>query len=204
MDCTIGPTGPRRRTLTRRKLLEIGYSTALGAAAAELSGRALARETSSGGGSSAAPRAKSVLFLFMFGGPSHLDTFDMKPQAPAEVRSEFAAIDTTLSGVQICEHLPLFAQRMHQWSLVRSMTCNPSFGDHRLAVHGLLGGQVIGRSDALGAYPATRPYRHSDVAATVYTALGIDPETEIHDLQGRPLRLNGGQAIDALYTGASS
>ena len=66
---------------------------------------------------------------------------------------------------------------------------------------GVRGGQVIGRSDATGAYPVTRPYRHSDVAATVYSALGIDPATEIHDTHGRPLRLNNGRMIEALYTG---
>jgi len=66
---------------------------------------------------------------------------------------------------------------------------------------GVRGGQVIGRSDAIAAYPVTKPYRHSDVAATVYTALGIDPASEIHDIQGRPLRLNHGSVIEALYTG---
>ena len=86
------------------------------------------------------PRAKSVLFLFLFGGPSHLDTFDPKPEAPDECRGEFRPIDTSVSGVQICEHLPGMAQRMHHWALVRSMTCNPSFGDHRFAVQGMLGG----------------------------------------------------------------
>lgn len=66
---------------------------------------------------------------------------------------------------------------------------------------GVRGGQVIGRSDAVGAYPVTRPYRHSDVAATVYSALGIDPAMEIHDSLGRPLRLNSGRAMEVLYTG---
>ena len=66
---------------------------------------------------------------------------------------------------------------------------------------GVRGGQVIGRSDAVGAYPVTRPYRHSDVGATVYSVLGIDPATKIVDIQGRPLRLNNGQVIEALYTG---
>jgi len=66
---------------------------------------------------------------------------------------------------------------------------------------GVRGGQVIGRSDAVAAYPVTSPYRHSDVAATVYTALGIDPASEIHDIQGRPLRLNNGRIIQALYDG---
>ncbi|HWB10602.1 MAG TPA: DUF1501 domain-containing protein [Pirellulales bacterium] len=122
--------------LTRRGLLEIGYSTALGAGLAQMG---LAAE-SSADHAPATPRAKSVLFLFLFGGPSHVDTFDLKPEAPAEVRGEFGAIDTAVSGVPICEHLPLFARRMDRWSLIRSMTCNPSFGDHRTAVHGLLGG----------------------------------------------------------------
>lgn len=66
---------------------------------------------------------------------------------------------------------------------------------------GVQGGQVIGRSDAIGAFPVTRPYRHSDVAATVYSALGIDPAAEILDIQGRPLRLNNGQVIESLYSG---
>jgi hypothetical protein len=81
-----------------------------------------------------------VLFLFLFGGPSHLDTFDPKPDAPDECRGEFRPIDTSVSGVQICEHLPQMARRMHHWSLIRTMSCNPSFGDHRFAVQGMLGG----------------------------------------------------------------
>jgi uncharacterized protein (DUF1501 family) len=69
---------------------------------------------------------------------------------------------------------------------------------------GVQGGQVIGRSDPLGMYPITPPYRHSDVAATVYTALGIDPATEIIDTQGRPLVLNRGQVISSLYSGRAT
>ena len=129
--------------ITRRKLLEIGYSTALGTSLAAIAGRKSSAAERSGRDAERpqnTPRAKSVLFLFMFGGPSQLDTFDPKPEAPAEYRGEFAAINTTIPGVQLCEHLPEMAKRMDRWSLVRSMTCNPAFGDHRLAVHGLLGG----------------------------------------------------------------
>ncbi|MFN0055735.1 MAG: DUF1501 domain-containing protein [Planctomycetales bacterium] len=128
-------------SLTRRELLQVGYSSVLGAGVAELLRRpARAVDSVDRSTELTTPRAKSVLFLFLFGGPSQLDTFDMKPQAPAEVRGEFQPIDTSVGGVQICEHLPLLAQRMHHWSLIRSLTCNPRFGDHRLAVHGLLGG----------------------------------------------------------------
>jgi hypothetical protein len=129
--------------INRRKLLEIGYSTALGTGLATLAGgrlRGAERDDATARAVSTTPRAKSVLFLFMFGGPSQLDTFDPKPEAPAEYRGDFAAINTTIPGVQLCEHLRETAQRMDRWSLVRSMTCNPAFGDHRLAVHGLLGG----------------------------------------------------------------
>jgi hypothetical protein len=133
-----GAKGPK---LTRRELLEIGYSSALGAGIGGIAGgSARGGELAQVPHVPSTPRAKSVLFLFLFGGPSQLDTFDLKPEAPAEVRGEFRPIDTAVSGLQICEHLPLMAQRMDRWSLVRSMTCNPSFGDHRLAVHGLLGG----------------------------------------------------------------
>jgi len=132
-----GVNGP---LLSRRELIQIGYSTALGAGIAGLADLARAGALPHGSLLPSTPRAKSVLFLFLFGGPSHLDTFDMKPEAPSEVRGDFRAIDTNVNGLTICEHLPLLAQRMNRWSLVRSMTCNPSFGDHRLAVHGLLGG----------------------------------------------------------------
>lgn len=125
---------PHISRLTRRDVIEVGCSTALGLGLSTLlGGRARAA-------TSATPRAKSVLFLFLFGGPSHLDTFDLKPEAPDECRGEFKPIDTSVSGAQICEHLPLMAQQMHHWALVRSMTCNPAFGDHRFAVRGLLAG----------------------------------------------------------------
>jgi len=65
---------------------------------------------------------------------------------------------------------------------------------------GVRGGQVIGRSDAIAAYPVNRPYRHSDVAATVYSALGIDPLSEFVVIQGRSHRLNNGNVIESIYT----
>ena len=124
--------------IRRRDLLQIGYSTALGAGLASL-GTRIGRAADDGAARTT-PRAKSVLFIFLFGGPSQLETFDLKPEAPADVRGEFKPIDTSVAGLQIGEHLPALAQQMHHWSLIRTMTCNPGFGDHRLAVHGLLGG----------------------------------------------------------------
>lgn len=73
---------------------------------------------------------RSAIFIFMEGGPSHQDTFDMKPQASAEFRGEFNPISTNVSGIQICEHLPLLAQRADKYAIVRGIS-------HNLADHGI-------------------------------------------------------------------
>ena len=69
-----------------------------------------------------APRIRSVVLLNLFGGPSHLDMFDLKPDAPAEIRGEFKPIDTSLPGLRICEHLPLTARWMHRSTLIRTVS----------------------------------------------------------------------------------
>ncbi|MEC8556005.1 MAG: DUF1501 domain-containing protein [Planctomycetota bacterium] len=73
-------------------------------------------------GTSFKPRAKSVIFLFQWGGPSQLDTFDMKPDAPSTIRSPYRAISSSADGIQVCELLPEMAKRMHHVSLIRTMT----------------------------------------------------------------------------------
>jgi hypothetical protein len=75
-----------------------------------------------------APRARTVIYIFLSGGLSQLDSFDLKPNAPDSIRGEFRPIATRTPGVRICEHLPLLARRSHLWALVRSMT-HPS-NDH--------------------------------------------------------------------------
>jgi uncharacterized protein (DUF1501 family) len=68
------------------------------------------------------PRAKAVIFIFLSGGLAQHESFDPKPEAPEAVRGEFAPIATRTPGVQICEHLPLLAERSERWALVRSLT----------------------------------------------------------------------------------
>ena len=71
--------------------------------------------------------ARAVIYIFLSGGLSQLDSFDLKPDAPAEIRGEFRPIQTRTPGIQICEHLPQLARRSHLWALVRSMS-HPSNG----------------------------------------------------------------------------
>lgn len=67
------------------------------------------------------PPIRSCIVVFYYGGPSHLDTYDLKPQAPAEVRGEFQPISTTVPGLSISEHLPHTARIMHHAAIIRSM-----------------------------------------------------------------------------------
>src|SRR5262245_45126853 len=68
--------------------------------------------------------AKSVILLFQFGGASHIDTFDPKPDATAEVRGEFKAIPTKTSGLLVTEHLPKLAVRSNKYAVIRSVRHN--------------------------------------------------------------------------------
>lgn len=111
--------GPAMQT-NRRAFLQVAGSSFLGLGAAQ------ANQT---------PSPKSVILVLLTGGASQLDSFDPKPEAPAEIRGEFGTIPTTLPGVRLCEHLPLLAQRMKHWALVRSLSHGENGhlpGTHRL------------------------------------------------------------------------
>lgn len=89
-------------------------------------------------GQAAGRPIRGVILAFCPGGPSQLETFDPKPDAPPEVRGEFDSIATALPGVRLGEYLPGLARRLDRVSLVRSMTTTSPV--HELAVHRLLGG----------------------------------------------------------------
>ena len=73
-------------------------------------------------------KAKSVIFLFLFGGPSQLETFDMKPEAPMEIRGPFSPIKSRTPGLLISDHLPKLANISDKYSVIRTMTHD--FNDH--------------------------------------------------------------------------
>lgn len=105
-------------SLTRRKWLKTGSLAGLGATLPTWS-RSLAAEAPRI--APASGKAKSVIFLFLHGGAPTQDMFDMKPAAPAQIRGEFLPIDTNVTGVQICEHLPKMARWMDRAALLRAV-----------------------------------------------------------------------------------
>ncbi len=109
--------GPRSRycdRVSRRSFLQIGSLTLGGLTLPKL----LAAEERSG---SAPRRHKSVIMVYLAGGMSHQDTFDLKPEAPVEIRGEFKPISTSVPGIQVCEHLPKLASMMDRLAVIRSV-----------------------------------------------------------------------------------
>lgn len=105
-------------SISRRHLLKVGGLGLLGLTLPKLlQAEALSRAT----GAAPKARAKSVIFLYQFGGPSHIDMFDMKPDAPQGIRGEHKPMATKADGIAISERLPRLAQRMDKVTLIRSM-----------------------------------------------------------------------------------
>src|SRR5882762_1669536 len=103
-----------REGIHRRDFLRLGALGLGGLTLADLL-RQQARGTEQG------RPAKSVIYIVLGGGPSHIDMYDLKPDAPAEFRGPFKPIATKLTGVQICEHMPLQAGMMDQLTLLRGI-----------------------------------------------------------------------------------
>jgi hypothetical protein len=116
--------------VNRRELLRIGSLSAFGLGLADaLRQRALARPNAD---------LRNCILIWLDGGPSHLDTFDLKPEAPVEVRGDFKPRGTNLPGVHICEYFTRLATMMDRVCLIRSMTSE--LGEHNFGRHYLLTG----------------------------------------------------------------
>src|SRR5262245_37260704 len=113
MPTSRARTYPASAGLNRREFLRVG---ALG-----LGGLTLADLLRLEARGSSAPRPKSVIYIVLGGGPSHIDSYDLKPDAPAEYRGPFRPIPTRVPGVRICELMPLQARMMDRLALLRGI-----------------------------------------------------------------------------------
>ena len=104
--------------MSRRDILQLG---ALGACGLSLPGLLEARSRPAATASRHRGRAKSCIVIFQQGGPSHHDTFDMKPDAPVEIRGEFRPVATSVPGYRVCELQPMTARQAHRFTVVRSV-----------------------------------------------------------------------------------
>ncbi len=164
-----GPAPARRcpGTLARRSFVRVGLAGLGTLTLADLL-RIEDAVAAAGTGPAApdrAPRGKSFIVLWLWGGPSHMDTFDLKPEAPVEYRGELRPIDTNVAGMQICELLPRLARLADRYALIRS--CHHDSPGHVNSTHSMLTGYP-------GERVETPPYRpkYPDVWAVANHLLG--------------------------------
>jgi len=176
--------------ITRRELLQVGGLGLLGVT--------LADHLRGNEGRTAGQRETSCILIFLEGGPSQFETFDPKPAAPSDIRGPYGNITSSVPGTQVCELLPMMAQRMDRCALIRSLT---GFSGNHIAKPALTGsmnslstyGAVLTRlKGSLGAMP---PYVH--LGGRIFNTPGIGGGTlgsscdpvEIRDPFGRQVNL---------------
>ena len=147
----FGPMRRCRGTGSRRDVLRVGGLGFTGLTLADVPGRRANAGTS-------APRSKSVIMIWLRGGALHIDSFDMKPDAPAEVRGEFHPIPTNVPGIPICKHLPLLAGILDKLAIVRGIKSN-DLGDH--TPHYIITGSPGHRRNRLARWPSQGSPLHS-------------------------------------------
>ncbi len=126
----------------RRQLLQVG-AAAFGLSLPKLL-HAEAAAAAERAGSPRRARAKSVIILFLSGGPSQLDMWDMKPEANEDIRGTFRPIKTTVPGIEVCEHMPRMARVMQHCTIVRSMSHEEN--DHLRGCHYVMTGFQMPRN----------------------------------------------------------
>jgi hypothetical protein len=152
----IGSKAPLCDGVSRRRFLQIGGLSALGLSLADT-----LRLEANDGATASSP--KSVILIWQHGGPSQLDTFDMKPLAPAEYRGPYKSIASSLPGLDVGELMPHHAKIMHHCSVVRSFSHGN--GDHWAAAHWMLTGR-------LGSTGSDRVPRQPSIGAIASHLLG--------------------------------
>jgi len=184
------------RGLSRRSLLTAGSLAALGLSWPRV------QKVLHAGESSRASDPKSIILLWLWGGPSQIDTFDMKPQAPLEYRGPFATIPTNVPGIDVCELFPRMAKCADLYSIIRTM--HTMSNDHGIAgTIGLTGG--IGGALSLGG--VTMPGRVEPTQGAIVSRF-LNAKSQLPGFvaiggylhQGkRPIAGEGGGPLGALY-----
>lgn len=183
------------RGWTRRELLRAGMLSAIGVNLADVL-RIEAAEVER-----KAP-AKSVILLWLWGGPSHLDSFDMKPKAPIEYRGPYSSIASNVPGFDVCELLPQLAKRANKYSVIRSL--RGTSNDHGIAGTIGLTGSDVGAASLSGQVlsGAVKPTHGSIVSKVLGFSPGMPRFVAVggHLHQGkRPISGEGGAALGPMH-----
>ncbi len=178
--------------VTRRELLRVGGSAAFGLSLAGLFGlqKATAKEATYGGPGFG--KAKSVILLYLQGGPSHLDLWDPKDNVPDNVRSIFKPIGTKIPGVQFTELLPRLASVNDRFTMIRSMSYTPvGLFNHTAAIYQMLTGWTADKVSPSGQLEPPSPKDYPHVGSNIIRLKPLDVPMLPFVMMPRPLQESG-------------
>ena len=175
--------------VTRREILSVGGSMVLGLNLAHLLGSRRAGAAESTAGGPGWEKAKSVIMVYLQGGPSHLDLWDPKDNVPDNVRSAFKAIDTKLPGVQVTELMPKMAQVLDRVTLIRSMSYTPiGLFNHTAAIYQMMTGYTADKVSPSGQLEPPSPKDFPNFGSNIIRRKPLDEPMLPFVMMPRPLQ----------------
>src|SRR5437764_1129655 len=160
-----GQSGSTCDGFSRREFLRVGGAGILGLSLGDILRLQAAEATAptEGGNKNGWGQAKSVIMLFLQGGPSHIDIWDPKPDAPSNIRGDFKPIKTKVDGIQVSETMPMLADQMDKVTLIRSMSYTPvGLFNHTAAIYQMMTGYPPDKVSPSGQLepPSPRDFPH--------------------------------------------
>jgi hypothetical protein len=155
-----GQSGSTCDGFSRREFLRVGGAGIFGLSLGDILRLQAAESTAAveGGNKNGWGQAKSVIMLFLQGGPSHIDIWDPKPDAPSNIRGEFKPIKSNVSGIWLSEVMPLLAKQMDKATLIRSMSYTPAgLFNHTAAIYQMMTGYTPDRVSPSGQLEPPSP-----------------------------------------------
>lgn len=193
MPLSAGQGCEHPKFLDRRTAIQAGAIGLLGLGM----NHAEALQAATGEATAHRPKAKACIYIFLSGGLAQHESFDLKPEAPEDVRGEFKPIATKTPGIDICEHLPMLAQRSDRWALVRSLT--HSSNEHSAGHHIML----TGKSELPPGFNPSKPLPTDFPSITAIAGQAIHSANNLPPAVVLPERLvhNTGRVIPGQFAG---
>jgi hypothetical protein len=177
-------------TISRRELMRVGGSSILGLSLADvLQHQAEAKESGKTYGGPGFGKAKHVILVYLQGGPSHLDLWDPKPDAPENVRSIFKPIDTKVAGVQFTELMPKLAEVNDKFTMIRSMSYTPvGLFNHTAAIYQIHTGYTADKVSPSGQLDPPSPADYPTMGSQIARLKPLDMPMLPFVMMPRPLQ----------------
>src|SRR6266550_4899333 len=184
-----GQPGSTCDGFSRREFLRVGGMGMLGISLADILRLQATAAESNAKGKVGWGQAKSIIFIFLQGGPSHIDIWDPKPDAPSNVRGDFKPIKSNVPGIWLSEVMPLLAKQMDKATLIRSVSYTPAgLFNHTAAIYQMLTGETPDKVSPSGQLEPPAPADYPNAGSHISKLKPLDEPMLPFVMMPRPLQ----------------